>query len=323
MTWDDTFGEWNRPEHNRHVGDLLPAYLNDTLAESDRWRVRNHLAACQHCRDDLHSWQILAEVTRVVENPVLVPRPSPQLMHAVWAKVDAPRTSVAPSTTAARSLVTWCALRLLLARSQLRVIRPGIWVASTLATLICLAPLLWPATFSSPGASLHIAIAQSFLTPLVTALGLAFLYGPETDAGLEIALSTPVSPRQVLLCRLLLAVSYNVVLSLAVTLAAVTLHGGNFGLLVTFWVGPMLLLSGLSLTLSIGAGAVVGASASSGLWLLHFFVSSISAVAATAAGDGTPLAIIWQTTPATILIAGLLFALAVVCVPHQAPRIAS
>jgi hypothetical protein len=167
---------------------------------------------------------------------------------------------------------------------------------------------------------MRIAIIQSFLTPVVAALSLAFLYSPETDAGLEIALSTPVSPRVILLSRLLVALCYNFVLAFGITVLASALHGGNIALLASFWVGPMLLLSGLSLALSVGVGTVAATTVAGALWLLHLFVSSISALPAPAPGDQTPLAVLWQTTPATIFIACLLFLVAMVYVPRRAPR---
>jgi hypothetical protein len=207
----------------------------------------------------------------------------------------------------------------MLCKSQVRLVSSAIWIACTLATLACLVPLLWPATATVPDLSLHIAIIQSFLTPVVAALSLAFLYGPETDDGLEIALSTPVSPRKILLSRLLVALCYNFALAFGVTVLAVALHGGNIVLLVSFWVGPMLLLSGLSIALSVGIGTVAATTVAGALWLLHLFVSSISALGAPVPGDQTPLATLWQTTPTTIFIACLLFLAAVVYVPRRAP----
>jgi hypothetical protein len=81
----------------------------------------------------------------------------------------------------------------------------------------------------------------------------------------------------------------------------------------------MLLLSGLSLALSVGVGTVAATTVAGALWLLHLFVSSISALGAPVPGDQTPLATLWQTTPTTIFIACLLFLAAVVYVPRRAP----
>jgi Putative zinc-finger len=317
MSWENSTGEQVQREH---VAPLFPAYINSTLDEKDRLLVLNHLDTCVRCRRDLESWRVLAELTQTWQDSRLVAPPSLDLLDDVWAKLDSRPTRLALAGQAARSLYRWGVSWVLLSKSQVRLVPYGIWIACTVATLICLAPLLWPATATSAGLSMHIAIIQSFLTPVVAALSLAFLYGPETDAGLEIALSTPISPRVILLSRLLVALCYNFVLAFGVTVLAVVLHGGNIAILLSFWVGPMLLLSGLSLALSVGLGTVAGTVAAGALWLLHLFVSSISALPAPVPGDHTPLAALWQTTPATIFIACLLFLAAVVYVPRRAPR---
>jgi hypothetical protein len=317
MSWENITGE---QVQRGHVAPLFPAYINNTLDEQDREIVRSHLDHCERCRRDLESWKVLAELTQAWQDPHVVPLPSPDLLDGVWAKLDSRPTRLARAGLAARSLYRWGASWAVLAKSQVRLVPHGIWVACTLATLICLAPLLWPATATAPDLSLHIAIIQGFLTPVVAALSLAFLYGPETDAGLEIALSTPVSPRKILLSRLLVALSYNFVLAFGVTVLAVALHGGDIALLLSFWVGPMLLLSGLSLAVSVGVGTVAATTMAGGLWLLHLFVSSVSALPAPVPGDQTPLAALWQTTPTTIFIACLLFLAALVYVPRRALR---
>jgi hypothetical protein len=169
--------------------------------------------------------------------------------------------------------------------------------------------------------SRHVAIIQSVVTPLVMALGLAFVYGPEHDPGLEIALATMVSPRLVLLCRLLPVLGYNLLLSLGVTLIAVALHGGDFALLISFWAGPMLLLSSLSLALSIGVGTVIGAGVASGLWLLHLMVATLSSSAAPAKSALVLPSGFWQTTPAMLVLACLLFLVALAYVPRRVPHV--
>jgi hypothetical protein len=317
MSGENITGEQVQREH---VAPLFPAYINNTLGGRDRVLVRNHLESCVRCRRDLESWRVLAELTQTWQDSRAVQAPSPDLLDGVWAKLDSRSIRLARVVPAARSLYRWGVGWALLCKSQVRLVPYGIWVACTLATLICLAPLLWPATATTPDLSIHIAVIQSFLTPVVAALSLAFVYGPETDAGLEIALSTPVSPRKILLSRLLVALCCNFVLAFLVTVLAVALHGGNIGLLLSFWVGPMLLLSGLSLALSVGVGTVAATTAAGALWLVHLFVSSISTLPAPVPGDQTPLAALWQTTPTTLCIACLLFLAAVVYVPRRAPR---
>jgi hypothetical protein len=314
-----------------HVVDLLPAYINGTLTEPDVEWVDHHLALCLFCSEDLEVWQAFGDITRVSMDPwygaggIFSPAPpAPAVMAAVFARLDREaEVAFLPwrQTAATRSPIQRCAAALRLIGSQVRLVPWGIWLAGTLATLFCLLPLIRPEFFAVRHVSLHIAIIQSIIAPVAMAFSLAFIYSPENDVGLEITLSTPVSPRRILLSRLLLVLCYNFALALCVTLVAVLLHGGDFALLVSFWAGPMLLLSGLSLALSVGISAVIGAGVAGALWLLHLFVSSISSVASLANFPRTPLAAMWQTTPIILLLACLFFALAIMYVPRRVPQV--
>jgi hypothetical protein len=297
---------------SRHVTDLLPAYINGTLTTADSRQVDQHLVACSHCRQDLSLWEALAQVTRSSQNLSWTASPPSDVLSGVFAELDA---AEAPALAG-----RWVPGAVNLVRYQLRLVPRGIWAASTLATLLCLAPLIWPQIFFLHDVSRHVAIIQSVVTPVVMALGLAFIYGPEHDPGLEIALSTPISPRWVLLCRLLPVVGYNLLLSLGVTLIAVALHGGDFALLISFWAGPVLLLSSLSLALSIGVGTVIGAGVASCLWLLHL-IATLSSSTAPAQSEGALPFGLWQTSPAMLVLAFLLFLGALAYVPWRVPHV--
>jgi len=303
-----------------HVADLLPAYINGTLTEPDSRRVAEHLVACSGCRHELSSWQAVAQVTRGDQDLSWVASPPSEALAGVFAALDA---AEAPPATyhSAQLWRRWAAVLANLTRYQLRLVPRGIWVASTLAMLLCLVPLVWPQLFFIHDVSRHVAIIQGVVTPIVMALGLAFIYGPEHDPGLEIALATMVSPRWVLLCRLLPVVGYNLLLSLGVTLVAVALHGGDFALLISFWAGPMLLLSSLSLALSIGVGAVIGAGVASCLWLLHLIIATLSSSAAPAPSEPASPFGFWQTTPTMLVLACLLFLVALAYVPRRVPHV--
>jgi hypothetical protein len=319
------------PGASAHVVDLLPAYINGTLTEQDVQRVDDHLALCSLCRDELAVWQTLGDATRFSFDPASAEQgifssapPASTLLAGVFARLDREAEAATLAWHGAamtRSPLRWGAGVLRLIGSQVRLVPWGIWLAGTLATLFCLLPLVRPEFFAFHHISQQIAIIQSFVAPVAMALSLPFIYGPENDVGLEITLSTPVSPRRILLSRLLLVLVYNFALALFVTLVAVALHGGDLALLVSFWAGPMLLLSGLSLALSIGIGAVIGAGVTGGLWLIHVFISSISSQSGPVLLVLEPLSAIWQTTPMMLLLACLLFALAVVYVPRCVPQV--
>lgn len=62
-------------DHHDSVTELLPWYVNDTLDESERELVRQHISDCETCRNDV---ELLAQVQHAVrtESPApLVPAP--------------------------------------------------------------------------------------------------------------------------------------------------------------------------------------------------------------------------------------------------------
>src|SRR5579863_2855537 len=74
-------------QNNQHITTLLPAYLNGTLDAASTERVRVHLERCGDCRRELAAWEAVSGATQLAS--VSAPLPSPMLMNAVWAKIDA------------------------------------------------------------------------------------------------------------------------------------------------------------------------------------------------------------------------------------------
>ncbi len=134
-----------------------------------------------------------------------------------------------------------------LLRAQLRVVQHEIWFASafvmTLGVLVTLT--------LQPGTSIEL-LPVVLLAPLMAALGIAFLYGPAADPSLEIELATPVSPRLIVLVRLLLVFLFDLALSLAGSAALVVLQGSwSLWPLVALWLAPMTFLAALAFLLSV------------------------------------------------------------------------
>ncbi len=119
------------------------------------------------------------------------------------------------------------------------------------------------------------------LAPLVAAGCVSLIYGPENDPAFELALSTPTSPRQILLARLVLVFGYNLGLVLAATLALLPFLAGHmlqmpqmpqhlqplFGTLIFAWLAPMTFLSAAALALSLWIGAPNAVTAAYLFWL--------------------------------------------------------
>ncbi|HEX3721367.1 MAG TPA: zf-HC2 domain-containing protein, partial [Nitrolancea sp.] len=244
-----------------HIIDLLPAYLNQSLGSSERSQVDAHLVACAACRVDLDSWRAIASATRQV---VAVAAPTSGLLDQIHAEINRDEMGQpAPSR--------WFGVhsphylwQLLLGQAPL--VRRGIWLASGLTTALGI--LVAIATMHQSVGSFTLAL----IAPVVAAFGMAFIYGPENDPSLEIAISTPTSPRLVLLSRLTLVFGYDLLIALAASLVLMTIHGVGLWALIELWFAPMLFLSALTLAASLLFNPLVGMVGALILWGLRLVV---------------------------------------------------
>jgi len=226
--------------------ELLPWYANRTLDEHTQTALEAHLRDCPACRQELTTWQHISTAVRAQPAPAL-PRNARHRLAAL----------VRPQPWNDPRLIP------LLLRSQLPVIRGEIWPASTLVLAL--------GTFVACAARSAEALPFVLMAPLVTAVGVAFLYGPAVDPALEIELATPVSPRLILLVRLALVFGFDLALGLAGSLALALLRPDvSLWPLVTAWLAPMTFLSALSLLLSVAsADSGLGALVSLMLWVVQ------------------------------------------------------
>ncbi|NDJ61440.1 MAG: hypothetical protein GYB67_09960, partial [Chloroflexi bacterium] len=144
-----------------------------------------------------------------------------------------------------RHALTWAALIL---RSQLRIVHSAIWVASALVLALGLIVTLLAYQPDQTWRDLPFVV----LAPLVTALGVAFLYGMDADPALELQFATPISPRRVLLARLALLFGFNLVLCLGASVVLALLPGDlSLWPLIMAWLAPMTFLSALAFFMSV------------------------------------------------------------------------
>lgn len=293
---------------DEHVGELLPAYVNTTLEADDVARVRVHLARCPACRAELARWTAIAAASQAYVATLPADVPSLALLERVWTESDA----AAPAPVRVRQGVRRHARRVwAVARGQVVLLPRGIWPVSAAAVAFgILAMLLMNRSVYTP-------TLLGFIVPLVTAAGVAFIYGGEHDPALEIALSTPLSPRLILASRLAIVFGYNFCLGLLGTLLLLALRGGDFTLLVSLWAGPMLLLAGISLLLTVIVSTAAGMTAAVGLWGLRL-------ITAVFTQPGNPVdtligqdAFVWHTNSLVLVLAITLVLLALMAVPRQ------
>jgi len=147
---------------------------------------------------------------------------------------------------------------------------------------------------------------------------MAFIYGPESDPSLEIAISTPTSPRLVLLSRLTLVFGYDLLLALVASLLLTAVHGFSLWTLIELWFAPMLFLSALTLVASLVFSPTVAMVGALILWGLRLVQLSSTVRNGTAPSGDTAQAFGLPSLNVFLLIVGLaLLLFAIAYVPHQ------
>ena len=204
---------------------------------------------------------------------------------------------------------------LLLIRRQIPLIGQSIWAASAIVLAIGMIVAFIFARVGNPAPDL-LALAA----PIVAAVGIALLYGPEHDPAAELECATPTSPALILLTRLVLVYSYDLLLALAASML-LWLFIGHLTLsgLILSWLAPMLFLSALALALSVlwnSQGAIVSAFS---LWGLRVLVTHEHSMLKDIAGFSSAL---WSNQGLLVLLAALCVGLAFVRVLRQEQRYA-
>ncbi len=274
--------------------EQLAAFIAGTLSAEERAAVGTHLRECVQCTRAVAEW---ASIHAAVQQVAPEAMPRPQVLANIHARIAAERRR--PDAALA-----W---QLLLA--QVPLVRRQIWTASALVLTL--------------GVGVTLALrygADAFLVllaPLVAAIGIAFIYSPENDAPLEITLATPTSPRLILLARLTLVFGYNFLLGLLFS-TVIALNGHAVvavQLLLMQWLGPMLLLSAISLAASLRLGSTAGVGIAVTLWGVRVMMTS-SAVPLNAAMQQS-LAVLNSTNVFTVVLAALILLVAVGWLPNQ------
>lgn len=288
-----------------HVADQVPAYLAGALPADEQAALAAHVARCDDCRRELRSWSAVAEAARALEAQ------APRLDPAVFARIAA-RVEERP----ARGVQVRWLWRFVVRQASL--LRPAIWVASAVVMAMG-AAITWLSVPRDPGGTLFALVA-----PLIAGAGVAFVYGPENDASLELALATPTSPRLVLLARLTLVLAWDTLLALAASLLLGLVPEMPTPLaLVSAWLGPMLALSAFSLVLSLVIGSSQAIVAALAFWTARVLLGSDRGRDVLMPGVADVVVALWQTTPLSLGLAACLLLVAFALVPGSERFVAS
>jgi Putative zinc-finger len=277
----------------RHCSDALAEYAAGALTGPALAEVEAHLTGCPSCRAALASWAAVAAATVA---PVAAPPSTAGTIRAVLT-----RAALAPQArpVARRGVAfAWWLLR-----AEVRLVRRSVWLASAL--VMACAVLL--AVAGGDGGSVTVL---SLVAPVVAVAGVAGVYGPGRDPAFEALAITVTSPRLVLLARVTLVFAYDLALALA-TSAVVRLAAPEVGLveLVVAWLGPMTLLSALSLLLAMWIGPNVSMAVAASLWALRVATVSVPELARGWLAAG--MRAVWATSPGTVAVTLVLLAAAV------------
>ncbi len=230
--------------------------------------------------------------------PEASPQASAELLKLLAAEMPAAKKS-----WRLRLFENW---PLLIIRSQMRVVRSEIWLASAL--VMVLGTVVTLTTHSTSGGTIPLAI----LAPLVAAVGVAMLYDSDTEPMLELEDTTPVSIRLLLLARLTLVFGFDLLLGLAgsIVLAALNTEISLWPLVMS-WLAPMAFLSGLAFLLSVVfIDSMAGALLSLGLWGLHIMMRSAEPINTIILALSLPGLAAPETRPVLFGLAAMLTGLA-------------
>jgi hypothetical protein len=277
----------------RHPTEALAEYAAGLLDAPARTTVEAHLIACPSCRTALRGWTAVAAATVA---PVDAPPSSAPMVRAVLT-----RAALAPPAPPVRKRGIRFAAQLL--RAELRLVRPSVWLASMLVMACAVAAVA--VNGHDAGATV-----LSLVAPLVAIAGVAGVYGPQRDPAFEALAITATSPRLVLLARVTLIFGYDLALAVAAS-AVLRLAAPQVGLvdLVIAWLGPMTLLSALSLLLAMWIGPNVSMAVASALWVLR--VATVSVPELSDGWLAAGMQEIWATSPGTVAVTLALLAAAV------------
>jgi putative zinc finger protein len=281
---------------------LLPAYAAGSPAGPDGDRVARHLATCARCRADLASWRAIAAATSATPAP---PAPDPAaLVRAVLARSALERGPAGPAPVPAggrgwapRQLRYLAALVL----AEARLVRIAVPLASALVLGLGMAVVRF-GTGTGTAAEMLALVA-----PIVAAAGVAGAYRAGHDPAAELVAATPASGRMLLLVRLTLVLGFDLVLALAASAVLAATAGGagsgaGLDVLVAAWLGPMALLSALSLLVAVRFGPDVALGVAVGLWSLRVLAGN------HLLGDSWLLRLAldaWTTNPAVLALSAV------------------
>ena len=234
-----------------HILEELPFYINSTLPLELYEQVEAHLSDCQSCRNELTDWEQIAHL--IPEDIQQRSGDLPTLSPIVRNRVHAPQTFI-QGLQSALGLI-W---------AQRVIILPG-GVLTGVALAVALG-VIASARFGFQSNPLFL-IPLLILVPCLAVIAIGFIYNEDTDPAYEVLLATPTPTAVLIFSRLTLALSLIMGLSFLGSLLLDFIGVSQLSHLVMGWLGPMLLLSGLTTILVLYFGPFIATGISLTLWI--------------------------------------------------------
>jgi hypothetical protein len=251
--------------------EAIPAYLNGTLAAPLRAQIERHLLSCLDCQSACQFWQAVACTTQENAERILPERSLSEAWERLHAHITQEETQALSSF---QSLVRSASLftNIIVAHlwAQVRLIKSDLWWISLLGLPLITGLLFLPASWQNR------ADASAFVASLVTALGMAFLYGQEVDPAYEMVLVTPTPNRLILLSRIGIVFTFDLLVN-TLEVLPFFFHSGalSFSWIMVNWLAPLCCLTALSVLLSILARPVLAIITCTLLWVLRLLSNPI------------------------------------------------
>jgi hypothetical protein len=293
------------------MNEMLAEYAAGSLGGADCDRVRAHLAGCARCRADLAAWRAIAEAAA----PRDAPPDAARMVRDVLTRtaVGGPVAPLGEGSWARR--LRYAAA---LVVAEARLIRPAVPVASALVMALgVVLVLVQAAAVARPATGADVVLA--LVAPVVAAAGVAGTYRSRRDPAGELVAATPTAGPLLLLARLALVFGYDLVLAVAasaVLTATAAAGAASMQALIAAWLGPMALLSSVSLLVAVRFGPDVALGAAIGLWAVRVLAGGVFV------RDDWPARFIvdaWSTNAAVLAVSAVFGTAAVVMAGRLGP----
>ncbi|MGH3246769.1 MAG: anti-sigma factor family protein [Trebonia sp.] len=286
-------------EGHADAGRLID-YLGRRLPADESAAVARHLEDCAECAREGEAWRAVSLGTRRAAAAVSLEPRSDALTLLLGRVANDPRR------TRGRLGLGHAAAVL---AGQVPLVRRRIWAASVV--MLALGTAIAVTRGEQGGVALALA------APLVAALGVVLIYGPEVDPAAELVAAAITPIRLILIARLVLVAGFDLLLTVAASGLVATV-GGAHGLwvVVSGWLGPFALLCSLSLLLAVWWGPSLAAFGALAVWSLDVLARA-GDTELLSAWQAAALAHLWTTSAGVLAVAGTLFAAAVFLAPYR------